>query len=167
MDHVSCFCQILKLMFSFVFQWLFRGLVRSTEDHICSAGGQVLREPDWLWQSFGWSKERLDQPCDQQVRPGSVLRPSVRRNPGHTHTHNYCCLFSMHATYCVALEYSNAEYLVFVPSQRPSCWRGLPEHWPVGPTSVKGKHHMCTIGTCPPLQGDADVMRAVMFLNAT
>lgn len=35
------------------------------------------------------------------------------------------------------------------------------------PTSVKGKHHTCTIGMCPPLQGDAEVMKAVMFLNAT
>lgn len=105
--------------------WIFWGLERSTEDHVCTVRGQVLREFDWLWQSLGWSEERLDQPCDQQVRPRSLLRLSVKSTPDiHTHTHKYCCHFSVRdATYCVAQMYKKAEHVVFVLS-KDSCTEG-------------------------------------------
>lgn len=31
----------------------------------------------------------------------------------------------------------------------------------------RAKRHTCTVGMCPPLQGDTEVMKAIMFLNAT
>lgn len=111
-----CFCL-------FVLQWLFWGLERSTEDHICSVRGPVLRELDWLWQSLGRSEEWLDQPGDQQVRPGSMLSQSV---PSAKHIEKYFCSFSMHdATYCVAQEYNNTERMTFVPLKAPLPERNL------------------------------------------
>lgn len=120
-----------NMMFLFVLQWLLWGLEWSSEDHICFVRGPCLRELDWLWQSLGRSKERLDQPRDQQVCPGPVLRPSVTSSLD-THTFKYCCHYSiLDATYSVAQESENVEGLVFVPSKGPLHSWELAEHWPV------------------------------------
>lgn len=29
--------------------------------------------------------------------------------------------------------------------------------------SVKGKRHICIVGMCPPLQGDAELMKGVIY----
>lgn len=76
-----------SLVMLFVLQWWLWGLEWSTEDHLCSVRKPILWELGWLWQSLGWSKERLDQPSDQQVCPGSMLRCLFRKkHPWHTHT---------------------------------------------------------------------------------
>ena len=51
--------------------------------------------------------------------------------------------------------------------KRPSYWGELAEHWLGYPKSLKGKRHLCTVGMCPPLQGDTEVMKAIMFLTAS
>lgn len=116
----------------FVPQWLLWRLERSTEDHVGPVGGPVLWQLDWLWQSLGRSEERLDQPCDQQVRPWSVLTvKSTPRWGGRAHrcTLKRCCHFSMlDATRCAAQKCSTCSPC---PIQRPVCRREPALHWPI------------------------------------
>lgn len=86
----------IKLMSLFVSQWLLWGLERSTEDHVGPVGGPVLWQLDWLWQSLGRSEERLDQPCDQQVRPRSVL--TVKSTGGALLPFQHAWCYSLRST---------------------------------------------------------------------
>lgn len=112
-----CYAWISILMCCFVFvfayQWMLWGLERSTEDYICPAGGPVLRQLDWLWQSLGRSTERLDQPCDQQVRPGSVL---TVKSSQWAHTHSNTAAISA-CLMLLTVQHGSAQRAVLVPSR--------------------------------------------------
>lgn len=148
-------------------QWLFRGLERSSEDHIRPPWGPILRELDWLWQPLGWFKEWLDEPSDQQVRPGPVLGPFSRDSP-RTWALKYCGHFSMHdATGRVALEYGRAKCRVFVPSWGPRTDGNLwsTERWS---QNLSRASSICALLACNHLYRlTLRQKRNLDFLNAT
>lgn len=102
-----------------LFQRVLWGLERSPEDHVSPVGGPLLRQLDWLWQSLGWPEERLDQPRDQQVRPGSVL------TAGSTlWRHPQIC-----AAPCCPLR--STEAFSTQPLSHPEFRREAALHWPI------------------------------------
>ena len=63
--------------------------------------------------------------------------------------------------------YINAEHVVFVPSEGSSSDGNMWSPDQSGQNLLKGKHHMCTVCICPPLQGAAEVGKEILFLNGT